>query len=203
MALEDPRSGTPGAVAPPVNHHREGDLMKAVLNSNLRIWHLVVAGVLLAVIMGTTIGLAAAPAAFWPAGSIRLASAQNANTITITGSNNPAVRVLRATISVPSGKKADLQAVFTADLHHGTGTYAYCFGEFTVDASPPDANFKPGSYQLIGGEISTQPNAVSVAMTGLRKGVGPGTHNVDVYVSSAYGGCTLFARAMTVVADIY
>jgi hypothetical protein len=177
--------------------------MKRVLDSNLRIWHLLVMGVLLALLTGGTFVVAAGPAAFWPAGNVRLASAQNDNTISITGSNNPAVRVLRTTFSVPSGRKADLQAVFTADLHHGIGTFAYCFGEFTLDGSPPDDQFNPGSYQLLGGSTATQPDAVSVAMTGIRRGVGSGFHTVDVYIDSAYGGCTLFAHAMTVAVDLY
>jgi hypothetical protein len=39
-------------------------------------------------------------------------------------------------------------------------------------------------------------------MSGVKKGVGPGYHYVNVYVSSAYAGCTLFARTLNVVATI-
>ena len=69
--------------------------------------------------------------------------------------------------------------------------------------SPADDHFNPGQYQLLGGGTATQPDAVSVAMTGIRKGVGPGQHTVNVYINSAYAGCTLFAHALTVQADIY
>jgi hypothetical protein len=181
--------------------------MRGILNGNLKLWHMVVVGVLFALITGGTVALSAGPAAFWPSGSVRLASAQNDNTISITGSNNPAVRVLHATLTVPSGKKADLQATFTTDLHHNGpgGTYAYCFGSITLDGSPANSNrlFNPGQYQLLGGAIATEPDAVSVAMSGVRKNVSSGFHDVSVYIDSAYQGCTLFARTLTIVADIH
>lgn len=179
--------------------------MRGILNSNLRLWHLVVMAVLLVLLTVGTIAVSAGPAAFWPSGSIRLTGAQSDDSISITGSNNPAVRVLRATLSVPSGKKADLQATFTAELQHGVGTYAYCFGDITLDGSPANSSnlFNPGQYQLLGGETAKEPNAVSVAMMGIRKNVGPGFHSVNVYINSAYAGCTLNARALSVVADIH
>jgi hypothetical protein len=178
--------------------------MRGVLSANVRLWHLLVLTVLFALVTGGTLVVGAVPAAFWPNGNVRLASAQNSNTISIEGSNNPAVRVLRTSITVPSGKHADIQTIFTTDLHPNTfqQTYAYCFGEFRLDGSA--SNFVPDeSYQLLGGETAKQPNAVSVAMSGIRKGIGPGTHNVDVYIESAYGGCTLFSRALTVLAVLY
>lgn len=40
-------------------------------------------------------------------------------------------------------------------------------------------------------------------MNGFRKGIGPGTHYVNVYISSAYEGCELQGRALNVVATIH
>lgn len=112
--------------------------------------------------------------------------------------------VLSTTIDVPAGKKADLQTTFTADLHHngasGLSTYAYCFRKFGLDNANPDTKFHPDSYQLLGGDTAHEPSAVTV--TGLRKNVGSGTHTVNVYVSAAYNGCTLFARNLNVIANI-
>ena len=86
--------------------------MNGLLNGNVRLWHLLVIGVLFGVISGSTVALAGpTPRALWPNGTIRLASAQNPDTISIVGSNNPPVRVLRATITVPSGKHADLHTL--------------------------------------------------------------------------------------------
>lgn len=182
--------------------------MRGILNSNIRVWHLVVMGALLVVITGGTVALSAS-SGFWRAGSVRLDSAyaSSNDTISITGSNNPAVRVLRLGITVPSGRRADIQATFTADLHHGGpgGTYAYCFGTITLDGSPSSSSrrFRPGQYQLLGGAIASQPDAVSVAMSGVKRDVGPGYHTVNMYISSAYEGCTLFARTLNVVASIH
>ena len=180
--------------------------MKGILNSNLRLWHLVVVSALVVVLAGSAVALAASPN-FWRAGSVRLDSASSNDTISIEGTDNPPVRVLRVEITVPSGKVADIQATFTADLHHGGpgGTYAYCFGTITLDGSPSVATrrFAPGQYQLLGGAIASQPDAVSVAMSGVKKNVDDGYHTVNVYISSAYEGCTLFARTLNVVASIH
>lgn len=181
--------------------------MRGILNSNLRVWHLVVMGALLVVITGGTVALSAS-SQFWQAGSVRLDSAyaSSNDTISISGTDNPPVRVLRLGITVPNGKRADIQATFTADLHHGIGpTYAYCFGTITLDGSPTSSShrFRPGQYQLIGGAIASQPDAVSVAMSGVKRDVGRGYHTVDVYITSAYSGCTLFARTLNVVASIH
>lgn len=180
--------------------------MRAILNSNLRLWHLVVLGILAIVLTGGAVALSSSPQ-FWRAGSVRLDSAYSDDDISITGSNNPPVRVLRLGITVPKGHRADIQATFTADLHHGGpgGTFAYCFGTITLDGSPSSSSrrFAPGQYQLLGGAIATQPDALSVAMSGVKKGVDDGYHTVSVYVSSAYNGCLLQARTLNVVATIH
>lgn len=179
--------------------------MRGILNSNLRLWHLVVLGALVVVLAGGAVALSAS-SDFWRAGSVRLDSAYSDDTINISGTDTPPVRVLRLGIYVPSGKRADIQATFTADLHHnGPATYAYCFGTITLDGSPSSSSrrFQPGQYQLLGGATASQPDAVSVAMSGVKKSVGYGYHTVNVYVSSAYAGCTLFARTLNVVATIH
>jgi hypothetical protein len=182
--------------------------VKAILNSNLRLWHLVVLGVLVVALSGGAIALSAG-SDFWHAGTVRLDGTYSASTVSISGSNNPAVRVLHLTVRVPSGKVADIQATFTADLHpdgiKSASEYAFCFGYITLDGSPSNSSrrFSPGQYQLIGGATINQPNAVSVSMSGIKKGVGHGYHTVNVYISSSYNGCTLFARTLNVVASIH
>jgi hypothetical protein len=139
-----------------------------------------------------------------PVGTVRVAMASSTQSVDITGTDTPPVKVLSASISVPFGKQADIQATFTASLIHLTGGagYAYCFGTFNLDAGPPYNQFKPGSFQLLGGAQSSEPDAVGVAMTGFKKGVGPGTHAINVYVTSAYSGCELQERALNVVVNI-
>lgn len=182
--------------------------MKNVLNGGLKVWHLLVFGVALLTLTGGAVALADEDAVkdFFPTGVIRLASASSAanSTIDISGTGTQKI-VLSTTINVPIGKKADLQTTFTADLHHNSGTYSYCFGSFGLDNTLPqdDTKFKPdGSYQLLGGDTAHQPSAVTVTMTGFRKNVSAGTHTINVYVDAAYAGCTLFDRNLNVVANL-
>ena len=165
-------------------------------------------GLAVAALAGGTFAIAATPAAQFPSGSLRLASASSENSVSITGTDGPESlkRVLRTAISVPSGKVADVQASFSAALHPQklSNTYAYCFGFFTLDSqSNEDPLFRPGLTQLIGGKHAEMPSAISVAMNGYRKDIGPGTHYVNVYVSSAYEGCELQERALNVVVNVH
>jgi hypothetical protein len=187
-----------------------GKSVKNVLNGNLKIWHLMVFGIMVMLFTGGTIALADTDTVkgFLPPGEIRLANAYANTTVNISGTDTPPVIVLSTTINVPDGKKADLQTTFTADLHHNSGTYSYCFGSFALDNTFPDTKFRPNDladssgYQLLGGDTAHQPSAVTVTMTGFRKNVGAGTHTVNVYINSAYAGCTLFARNLNVIANI-
>lgn len=186
--------------------------MQKFFGSNLKLWHLVAFGVLLMLFGGGAVALADTDAitGFWKPGQVRFASAYSNTGITISGSNNPAVKVLSTSISVPDGKKADLQTSFSADLHHGVGGtgYAYCFGYFGLDGLDPDAGFFPGgalanyNYQLLGGAQSTEPSALTVSMVGFRKNVGPGNHTVNVYIASSYSGCEIQASNLNVIANL-
>ena len=174
---------------------------------NLKRWHVLSAVLAVSVLVGGTFAIAATPTGQFASGSIRLASSWSGDSIDITGSDDPESlkRVLRTSISVPSGRTADVQASFSAALHPRklNGTFAYCFGRFTIDSqSNVDPQFRPGQTQLIGGSHAEQPDAITVTMNGFRKGIGPGTHYVNVYVSSAFEGCQLQERALNVVVNI-
>lgn len=179
--------------------------MARIPNLSLKRWHLFGVGLMACALAGGTFAIAASPASQFTNGSLRLSSAASSSPIDITGTDTPSSlkRVLRTTIIVPSGKTADVQATFSASLLHRVGTFAYCFGRFTLDGATTDTNFKPGSAQLLGGETATMPNAVGVAMTGYRKAIGPGSHYVNVYISSAYAGCELQERALNVIVNVH
>jgi hypothetical protein len=178
--------------------------MSGILDSKLTLRHLLVVGILVAT-FGISAGALAAGSSTngtFSAGSIRMSSARS-NTYTSVSGTGTVVKVLTTSISVPSGKTADVQATFSATVAHNLGTYAYCFGAFTLDAATSDATFKPGNVQLIGGGTATEPDAISVAMTGFRQGIGPGSHFVNVYINSAYAGCTVEDRALNVLVNIH
>jgi len=178
--------------------------MSRILDSKLTLRRVVVLGSVIA-----TLGISAGALAVgntingtFPAGSIRMSSASSSVFVSISGSD-PVTRVLRTSISVPSGKTADVQASFSVTVTHNVGQYAFCFGAFTIDGSTNDSLFHPGHVQLLGGATATEPDQVSVGMTGFRKNIGPGKHFVNVYVDGVYAGCTLQDRALNVLVNIH
>lgn len=182
--------------------------MSRISELKLKRIHLVGVGLAVSALIGGTFAIAASPAAQFSSGSLRLSSASSDSSVSIEGTDGPdsLKRVLRTQIVVPSGKTADVQATFsTAMLHNIGGTaHAYCFGRFTLDSqSNEDPSFKPGQVQLLGGQYAQMPNAIGVAMTGFRKNIGSGTHYVNVYISSAYEGCTVMERALNVVVNVH
>lgn len=167
------------------------------------------AGLAVAALIGGTVAsaLPSSPNGQWGGGTVRLSSNYQDDSISINGTSGPdsLKRVIRSLIIVPSGKVADVQATFAGSLlpNNGSGTFAYCFGRFTVDSqSNLDPDFKPGQVQLIGGPHAKQPNAVAVAMTGYKRNIGPGQHYINVYVSSSYQGCTFMERALNLVVNL-
>lgn len=176
--------------------------MRSPLDRSVRLWHVLVVGLLVLVVTGGTAVLAAAGGAAFPSGTVRLASAWSNESISISGTDNPPVKVLGVAFSIPAGKTADVQATFSASLLHNAGTYAYCFGRITIDGATPNKAFRPGSYQLLGGKTDSLPNGITASMTGFRPNIGAGNHEVRVYVNSAYAGCTLQERALNLVINV-
>jgi len=173
-----------------------------ILDRNVKLWHLLLTGVALAAIAGGSVGIAAAPAAFFASGTTRMVSAGASDPVEVGSGTN--TRVLRVTFSVPSGKTADAQATFSGFLARNVGANAFCLGEFALDSSPAgsppsDATFKPGAYQLIGWADATKPTGLTASMTGFRRNIGPGTHNLDVIIRGSFAGCTVTERALNVI----
>ena len=178
--------------------------MSGILDSKLSLRRLLLLGAVVATfaVSGTALAGSFSANSTFSAGSIRMSSAKS-NTYVSVSATSPLLNVLSTSISVPSGKTADVQATFSATLAHNIGTYAYCFGAFTIDGATSDASFQPGNVQLIGGGTAAEPDAISVAMTGFRKGIGHGNHSVNVYINSAFAGCTVEDRTLNVLVNIH
>ncbi|MFO1540898.1 MAG: hypothetical protein ACKOTZ_10745 [Chloroflexota bacterium] len=173
-----------------------------ILDRNVKLWHLLLTGVALAAIAGGSVGIAAAPAAFFASGTTRLASAAATDSISVGSNENK--RVLRVTFTVPSDRTADAQATFSGTLLRNIGANAYCFGEFALntapsDTQPSDSTFKPGVYQLAGWASGSSPSGMVGSMTGFRRNIGPGTHNLDVIIRGSFSGCQVTDRALNVI----
>jgi hypothetical protein len=180
--------------------------MRRVLSANVKLWHGIVILSLMLFLAGSGLVLASSGSGLFPQGNIRLGSAWTNNSIDIAGTDNPPVEILNVGIDIPSGKKGDVQASFSADLHHLSGSFAYCFGEFTLDNAPAQNKsniFQPGAQQLLGGSTSTEPDALTVAMDGSRRNIPAGVHQVRAYVFSSFAGCQLQAAALNIVVDIH
>jgi hypothetical protein len=178
-----------------------------ILNRTVKLWHLLVVAVLSGVLLGSTITAAVTPTATTGAGSVHFASARgtDANPVNVFG--NDTERVLRATIQVPVGRTADVQVSFAGTIwpHDNgvSGAIPACFGYFTLDAvSSVDSRFPGGNVELLHGSLATLPSAVSVAMNGAVKSLGPGGHFINVYVSSVDPGCSVADRELNVVTII-
>ena len=177
--------------------------MSRILGSKFTLRHLVVVAILIATLAISAAALAGARSSHgqFAAGSIRMSSSKSNAYVSVD--SDTVTKVLRTSFKVPSGKTADVQATFTGTFAHNIGTYAYCFGAFTLDNQTyPDATFQPGQVQLFGGATSTEPDQLSLGMTGYRTTIGPGTHFVNVYISPAYAGCTVEDRALNVLVNI-
>jgi hypothetical protein len=177
--------------------------MSGILDSKLSLRHLLILGVLIAILTvsaGAVAGVRISHGTF-TTGSIRMSSASSTTFVNVSST---VTKVIRTGIKVPSGKVADVQATFSATLAHNLGTYAFCFGAFTLDdQAPPDATFKPGQVQLLGGGTATEPDAVTVSMSGYRLTIGPGKHYVNVFINPAYAGCTVEDRALNVLVNVH
>ena len=177
-----------------------------VLDRNVKLWHLLVVGLLVAVVAGGSVGIAAGPAALFPSGSTRIVSVSATEPVSVGSNVN--TRVLRATFTVPSGKTADAQASFSGFVVRNVGANAYCYGEFALDSapasSPPsDPTFKPGVFQLVGWADATTPTGLTASMTGFRRNIGAGTHNLDVILRGSFAGCAIAERALNVLVQIH
>ena len=177
--------------------------MFSFLDTKVTLRHLILLGVIVAVpsIGAGALAGSSSTDSLRPAGSVRMVSASSASSVLVTSGY---VRVLHVSVTVPSGKTADVQASFSASVAHliGGGT-AFCWGNFTIDHAPPDTKFKPGNQELFGGSESFEPDVFSIGMVGFRSGVGPGTHTVNVYVSPYGDGCAVHERALNVLLNIH
>lgn len=179
--------------------------MRNVLNGNLKVWHLIVVGILLMLTAGGTIALADTDAinGLWPQGTVLMASASS-NTSLTTTSGGPKLEALSISFDVPAGKRGDIQATFTGFLQHNAGTYSYCYGEFRFDSetgTPLNPN-ADGSYQLYGGTISQLPSQLTSTFTGSKKGLKPGHYVLKAYLSSSYASCNVYERNMNVIVNL-
>lgn len=181
--------------------------MVRILKSNLQVWHLLAFGIAFLFLSGGAIAWADTNAitALWKAGQVRLAGTSSNTYINIDANQEFLVNEL--SFDVPDGKKADVQAVWSAFLQpDNSGQFTYCTGKIYLDNNTSSNNlFSPGLYQLFGDGDATNkivPSGLTATMNGWRKNVSQGAHKVQVYVAGSYGGCYVADRSLIITVNI-
>jgi len=181
-------------------------MFKRLLSAQLKLWHLLLVVVLLAVGSGSTsAGQTGTPTpgdpnlstdAFFRSGVFNMAAAQSQASIT-AHSVDGLVEVLRATFTVPAGQQADIAAFFSGEAYkYATG---YCYLKFFVDQIG-SAYLLPGKVWVADGYVYSGAYPTITAQ-GYKVGVGAGEHSVVVALQTTGGDCYIDNRSLIVISN--
>src|ERR1035437_4344882 len=135
-------------------------MKRQFLSRHVSLAHVLAVNVLTAVAvavlaLGVGTAGAAAPAAFQSAGSFRLAAASATTEVEVTGSTSKTV--LSVSFTVPSGRRADVQATYNGQVQSTTAgaELGVCFAGMRLDSS---SDFlKPGEILVLDRRIEVAP----------------------------------------------
>ena len=185
--------------------------MKKLLSANLQVWHLLVGIAFIAMAMTGGVVIAgpyappvwgeakvdaAAPAAFVPEGTMRMATAFAEVSQTVKAADG-FVTVLSATFSVPSGQTADIAAFFNAAAYKYPN--GYCYVEFYLDSA--GLTLRPDKLWVVDGYIY-KGGYPTISAQGFRGAIGPGNHTVFVKLQTTGGDCYVNHRSLIVMANV-
>ena len=181
-------------------------MFKRLLSAELKLWHLLLVVVLLAVgTGGASAGQTATPPgagsnlsseAFFPSGAFNMAAAQSNNSL-IVHSVDGEVEVLRVNFSVPSGQKADIAAFFSAEAYkYATG---YCYLKFYLDGIGTAA-LRPGQVWVADGYVYSGAYP-TISAQGYEGNVAAGAHSVLVTLNTTGGDCYVDNRSIILISN--
>jgi hypothetical protein len=185
--------------------------MKKLLSANLQVWHLLVGIAFIAMAMTGGVVIAgpyappvwgeakvdaAAPAAFVPEGTMRMATAF-AEVAQYVKATDGVVTVLSASFSVPSGQTADIAAFFNAAAYKYPN--GYCYVEFFLDSA--GLTLRPDRLWVVDGYIY-KGGYPTISAQGFRGAIGPGNHTVFVKMETTGGDCYVNHRSLIVMANL-
>ena len=181
-------------------------MFKRLLSAELKLWHLILVVVLLAVGAGTAVARQTAPPTdagrsistdrLFPSGAFKMAGAQSNTSMTVHEADGQ-VTVLQADFSVPSGKKTDVAAFFNAEAYKYPN--GYCYLTFYIDGIGGTA-LHPGEEWVADGYVYTGGYPTISAQGYLGK-VGPGSHSVLVALSATGGDCFVDDRSLILISN--
>jgi hypothetical protein len=184
--------------------------MTKLLSAQLQVWHLLVGIAFIA--MATTGGVviagpyappvwsakidAATPAAFLPAGAIRMAAA-SARVAQYVKSTDGDVTVLTVDFSVPIGHTADVAAFFNAESYKYPN--GYCYLEFYLDSA--GKSLRPGRVWVADGYVFNGAYP-TISAQGFLGNIGPGNHTIYVKMQTTGGDCYVNDRSLIVLSNV-
>jgi hypothetical protein len=186
--------------------------MKRFLSSELRVWHLLVAVVLVGVLSGGVViarGIPGPmehrqpqvasfqPASFFGAGDFRMAAASKNDGVNI-GPTDGEVEVARVSFTVASGHRQDVAAFFNAEAYKYTGG-GYCYLRFELDTigSTP---INPGDLWVADGYVYVDAYP-TISAQGFKTNVGPGHHTLYATIYATGGQCYVGDRSLIVIGN--
>ena len=180
-------------------------MFKRLLSTELKLWHLLLVVVLLAIGTGTSFGQTFPPAGadadrssdvlFTP-GSFRMAAASS-NTSQTVHSIDGDVEILRVSFSVPSGKRADIAVFFNAEAYKYAN--GYCYVTFYLGGIGATA-LQPGQLWVADGYVYTGGYPTFSAQ-GYKANVGSGSHTVLVALTATGGDCWVNDRSIILISN--
>jgi hypothetical protein len=181
-------------------------MIKRLLSAELKVWHLLLVVVLLAVGTGTAVARQSAPPIdddsgvssdrLFPSGAFKMAAAKSTDSLTVEVADGE-VTVLQVDFSVPSGKKADIAVFFNAEAYKYPN--GYCYLSFYLDGVgttplPPGEVWVADGYIYNGGYPT-------ISAQGYKGKVGPGAHSVLVALTATVGDCLVDDRSAILISN--
>ncbi len=181
-------------------------MLKRLFSADLKVWHLSLVVVLLAMgtgstsaaqtTMSTQVRPSLPPDAFFPSGAFNMAAAKSNTAITVHAVDGM-VEVLRATFTVPANQQADIAAFFNAEAFKYPN--GYCYLQFFIDKIG-GTSLAPGQLWVVDGFIYSGAYP-TISAQGYKAGVKAGTHSVVVTLLATGGDCYVNDRSLIVISN--
>jgi hypothetical protein len=203
---EEGTHDSPSRNAPAERGKGGAKMFKRLLSAELKVWHLLLVVVLLAVGTGTAVARQSAPPTdadsgvssdrLFPSGAFKMAAAKSTTSMTVHEADGE-VTVLQVGFSVPSGRKADIAAFFNAEAYKYPN--GYCYVTFYLDGVGTTA-LAPG--QVWGADGYVYSGAYpTISAQGYKAKVGPGAHSVLVTLDATGGDCYVDDRSVILISN--
>src|SRR5258708_835796 len=181
-------------------------MLKRVFSAHLKMWHLALVVVFLAMGTGSTsaaqtamspqVTSSLAPTAFFPNGAFNMAAAQSNTAMTVHAADGQ-VEVLRATFKVPTGQVADVAAFFNAEAYKYPN--GYCYLQSFIDTIG-GTSLAPGELWVADGYVYAGAYP-TISAQGYKGSVRAGTHSVVVTLNATGGDCFVNDRSLIEISN--